>query len=62
MSMKKELKISSLHCERCGKDFFPSLNSKSGEIIEQKKCPICNSRYWKNKVTRKSVSKMMRRS
>jgi len=58
--MKKTLKIHSLHCERCKKDFFPSLDSKTGKTTEQQKCPHCNNKYWKSPVKRKTVSKMLK--
>jgi hypothetical protein len=56
----KEIRILPLHCQRCKKDFYPSLDSKTGKTTEQKKCPICNNKYWKSKVTRKTVSKMLK--
>jgi len=58
--MKKELKISPLHCFRCKKDFYPSLDSKTGKTVEQSTCSHCNSKYWRKPVERKAVSKMMK--
>lgn len=59
--MKKDLRIKPLHCFRCGNDFYPSLDSKTGKTEEQKKCPHCNNKYWKTPVERKTVSKMLKR-
>lgn len=61
MIVKKEIKVKLLHCYRCENDFYPSLDSRTGKTLEQKKCPICNSKYWKTKVTRSTISKMMKK-